>query len=79
MDDEGNFIAIIGCGKKEDITSKLKLAIKDHYCILDETEIKLSQTKEVLTNQNIIKFSAEYTEDEEENGRDFSIEIVASY
>jgi len=77
---EGEFVAIIGCGKNEDITSKVSQAIVDHFCI--ETEgvntFKVN-VDEVLTNEKTLLFSVEYTEDEEENLRDFELNIVASY
>lgn len=76
--DEGEFVAIIGCGKNTDISKKLKQAIKDHFCLQEDTNIQLN-VKDVLTCEKSLKFSVEYTEDEEDNLRDFEIEIVATY
>jgi hypothetical protein len=75
-DDEGNFIAIIGCGKDSDITKKIELAIKEHYVV---KSVKVD-SPHILENHNVINFSADIiTEDEEDEIRDFSIEVVATY
>jgi transcription antitermination factor NusA-like protein len=78
--DEGEFVAVIGCegGKNKDISNKLNRAIKDHFCLEDDTDITFD-VKEALTNQKSVKFSVSYLEDEEETLRDFEIQIVAHY
>lgn len=83
----GNILGIITCGKNEDISKKLIEAISDHFVIEKGTDIKLydritlngrKPIKE-LTNQAMVRFSAEWIEDDEERIRDFEIEIVATY
>ena len=76
LSDEGEFIAIISCGAKVDITEKLKLAIKEHYVV---ESVSLECTEE-LTNQKPVKFTADIvTEDGDEEVRDFEIFITATY
>ena len=76
LSDDGEFIAVIGCGAKSDITAKLELAIKEHF-VTESVSIK---STEILDNQKPIKFSADIvTEDGDEEIRDFEIFITASY
>lgn len=75
---EGKIIAIISCGKQEDITKKVEKAIKEHYVAKIVTLIE--SEKEVLTNQTYTYFSAFITE----IGmlpivKEFCLEIVATY
>ena len=75
-DDEGDIIAIIKCEPGEgDISEKIELAIKEHFCA---QTIKVS-SDDILTNSNLAKGTAEMVEDGEEAQRDFTIGIVATY
>ena len=76
LSEDGEFIAIISCGTKVDITKKLELAVKEHY-VVKTVSIKCD---EELTNQKAVKFTADIiTEDEDEEIRDFEIFITATY
>jgi diacylglycerol kinase family enzyme len=73
---DGEFIAIIGCGAKADITKKLELAIKEHFVASKVTV----EPSDELDNQKPVSFTAEIiTEDEEVEYRDFEIFITATY
>ena len=76
LSDEGEFIAIISCGAKVDITDKVKRAIKEHYVV---ESVSFNVTEE-LTNQKSVKFTADIvTEDGDDEVRDFEIFITATY
>lgn len=76
LSDEGEFIAIISCGAKVDITDKVKRAIKEHY-VVESVTFKVT---EELTNQKSVKFTADIvTEDGDDEVRDFEIFITATY
>lgn len=74
---KGGVIAIIECDNGEDITLKIKQAIKDHFVV--DTEIVLDSHDARLTNQEPVRFSADFEDDGEPSIRDFEIEIVATY
>ena len=75
--DENKVIAIISCGKSEDITEKVKLAIKEDY-IAEKVEI--IARREVLVNANPYEFSTSITdEDGDINTHDFTLTICATY
>lgn len=75
--DENKVIAIISCGKNEDITEKVKLAIKEDY-IAEKVEI--IARREVLVNANPYEFSTIITdEDDDINTHDFTLTICATY
>lgn len=75
--DENKVIAIISCGKSEDITKKVELAIKEDY-IAEKVEIIVR--REVLVNANPYEFSAMITDEEGDiNECDFTLTICATY
>jgi len=79
----GETICIIVCGKDEEISKKIKTAIKEHHIVDNDSEVTIDvdhQTEEaILTNQEPITFSAEWIEDGESIIRDFELRIVATY
>lgn len=74
-DSDAVAIAIISCGKKEDITKKIEKAIRDHYVA---TKVEIDTTED-LTNQARIFFVANFLDKGEECVRDFCIEVLATY
>lgn len=80
LEEKGNgLLAIITCkGGKKDIAKTLKLAIKEHFCLEDGTDITLD-INEPLTNQKSVDFEASWEEDGEPIIREFEISIIATY
>lgn len=74
-----NPIAIIECGKDEEIKAKLDNAIRDEFVLGDEVELTFDSDDLVLTNQETVKFSVSYEDEGEPCIRDFEIGIVATY
>lgn len=76
---EGKVIAIISCGKKEDISRKVERAIKEHY-VAKSVKIENSE-RETLTNGANLIFSAVVKEDGEQMGNslEFCLEVTATY
>ena len=76
--DENKVIAIISCGKSEDITKKVKLAIKEDY-IAERVNI-IERPNQTLINAMPYEFSAIITdEDNDTNSHDFTLTICATY
>jgi hypothetical protein len=77
-DENGNPIAIISCGKTEDITEKVSRAIKEEY-IAEKVDIT-EQPNDCLINEIPLLFSAEIiTADGDLDIRDFMLTICATY
>jgi hypothetical protein len=75
---ENKVIAIISCGKNEDITEKVKLAIKEDY-IAERVDI-IEQPNQNLINAMPYEFSAVIIdEDCDTNSHDFTLTICATY
>jgi hypothetical protein len=83
--DENKVIAIISCGKSEDITKKVKLAIKEDYIaekveIIARRETLVSINPSAPVNENPYEFSTIITdEDGDINTHDFTLTICATY
>ena len=76
---EGKVIAIISCGKKEDISKKVERAIKERY-VAKSVSIVDSE-RETLTNGANLIFSAVIKEDGHHFGKtyEFCLEVTATY
>ena len=73
---DGEFIAIIGCGAKTDITKKLALAIKEHFVV---KKVMVERSAEI-DKKKAVNFTAEIIdEDGDVEYRDFEIFITATY
>lgn len=74
--DDGHVVAIISCGKSENITKKIEKAIAEHYVA---TNVELELDGSTLDNQNPRYFGSIHLEDGLESARDFKIQIVTTY
>ena len=72
---EGEVVAIIKCKANDQIRAKLQIAIQKHYTA-DSVYVP---SNEVLTNQAPLLFSANLVIEGEDEVRDFTIEITATY
>jgi len=77
VDGDGDqVVAIISCGKKEDLTNKIARAIKDH----NVAKFVSITNKTVLTNQEPILINALMSNDDgTEDARNYTLHIVATY
>ena len=75
--DENKVLAIISCGKNEDITKKVCLAIKEDYIA---EKVVIVEANGIFDNQRPFDFSTDITnEDGEVDVRDFTLTICATY
>jgi hypothetical protein len=75
---EGNpAICIIVCGKDEEISAKVKEALRGHHVV--DGDITIDNEDGVLTNQEPLKFSAEWEDEGESCIRDFELQILPTY
>ena len=76
---EDRVIAIISCDKNEDITEKVKLAIKEEY-IAKEAIIFPSNEEQFLTSDATFFFHSEIIDEEDDMFvEDFNLTIHATY
>ena len=75
----GEFVAIVKCPKKGDITEKIQEAVKDHFSVESATLIPVSET--VLKNYPSVTFNVKtIDEDNIENvHEDLEITVVPTY
>lgn len=73
--EDGNVIAIIKCGKKENITKKVQKAIAEHFSADSfETEKGCLELE-----HSPIYFDSEHVEDEMNTARSFKLAVVVTY
>lgn len=71
-------VCIIVCKKDEDLTAKIKEAIKGHHIV--DSEVKITeQDSDGLTNQDPAYISAEWESTGEPEIREFVLRIVTTY
>ncbi len=77
-DNGDQVVAIITCGKKEDITFKVAKAINEHNVSKQVTIV--NKDKVVLTNQEtLLVFANILTADYEKEARNYTLQVVATY
>lgn len=74
--DDCTVIAIISCGKSENITKKIQKAIDDFF---DATDFEMEYGEVILDNENPVMIYSTHIESNLETCRDFKLQIIPTY